>query len=303
MLPLDKSNNVSSRHVISNAAWNVLGRISPIFVALLVTPRLIMLLGLSRWGVLTIALSLVGTFGIFDLGLGRALTRAVADRPKGKTDRDTADLIVTGLIVLTAVGAVGGLVCASFMDLWIKNSLKIPDSLHQEVLFSFWIFCCTAPLVMANAAAWGVLTGYHAFKLANLVNIPIAISYYLGPLLVLQFWNNLIGVMLVLACCRLCMTVVYLRLVYILVPELRDARLRISLLVPLIRIGGWMTISNIAYPILNYLDRFLIASVISAAATSYYTTPADVVTPFQYVNEFSHSICVPQFCCVVERAG
>ena len=34
---------------------------------------------------------------------------------------------------------------------------------------------------------------------------------------------------------------------------------------PLLRVGGWMTVSNIVGPFLVYLDRFLIATIIVAS--------------------------------------
>jgi O-antigen/teichoic acid export membrane protein len=42
--------------------------------------------------------------------------------------------------------------------------------------------------------------------------------------------------------------------------------------------GGWMTISNIVGPMMVYLDRFLIGSIISISAVAYYATPYEVVT-------------------------
>jgi O-antigen/teichoic acid export membrane protein len=47
---------------------------------------------------------------------------------------------------------------------------------------------------------------------------------------------------------------------------------------PLLRVGGWMTVSNIVGPFLVYLDRFLIATIIGAAAVAYYVTPFEIVT-------------------------
>ena len=86
--------------VLFNAGWNMLGRIGPVAVALLVTPSLITRLGLARWGVLTIALSLIGTFGIFDFGLGRALTRAIAERIAEGREKESATLVLTGMLAL-----------------------------------------------------------------------------------------------------------------------------------------------------------------------------------------------------------
>ncbi|MBB2155726.1 flippase [Gluconacetobacter diazotrophicus] len=283
------------RHILSNTGWNIFGRILPIFVAILVTPKLIHLLGLSRWGVFTIALTLIGTFGIFDFGLGRALTRAIADRATDSPRQDTADLVLTGILALGGIGLVAGFVAAASAGLWVTHGLKIPHELEQEVKLSFWVFCATAPFVMVNAAMWGVVTAYQDFKSINLINMPFSIMYYVGPLLILLVWNNLIGVMLVLAVCRLWMTVSYGRLCYRLIPQLRGARARPRLLLPLFRIGGWMTVSNVAYPILSYMDRFMIASVISAAATSFYTTPADVVGRFGLLTNAVTGSAYPAF--------
>ncbi|MBB2191507.1 flippase [Gluconacetobacter azotocaptans] len=272
------------RHVITNAAWNMFGRIAPVLVALPVTPRLIHELGLSRWGIFTIALSLIGTFGIFDLGLGRALTRAIAGRTHDQSDHETADLILTGVLTLTGIGVIGGLISAGAVSFWVRHGLKIPENLQHETIVALLVFCATAPLVMINAALWGVLTAYHEFRATNLINIPISIAYYIGPLLVLEVWDSLVGVMLVLAGCRLWMAIAYIRFCLRLVPQLRAARVRPHLLAPLLRIGGWMTVSNIAYPLLGNIDRFMIASVISAAATGFYTTPSDAVGRFSMVT-------------------
>lgn len=281
-----------SRHILTSTGWNIIGRIVPVFVAILATPRLIHMLGLSRWGIFTIALSLVSTLGIFDLGLGRALTRATADRPEGKTTPETADLIFTGSIMMGFMGILGGVAAAALVGIWVDHGLKIAPELHSEVLWSLWIFCATGPFLMVNASFWGVLTSYNAFRTANLITIPVSIAYYVAPVLVLYVWNSLVGVMLVILACRLWLTFAYGRSLLHLIPELKQARFRSHLLKPLLRIGGWMTVSNLAFPILSYVDRFMIASVVSAAATSFYTTPADVVTRF---NMLSSSVSASSF--------
>ncbi|NVN11122.1 flippase [Nguyenibacter vanlangensis] len=271
-------------HIVSNSGWNILGRVGPIGVALLVTPRLITHLGLARWGVMTIALTLVGTFGIFDFGLGRALTRAVAERVTEGRHQESADLTMTGILTLSVLGIIGGLVAALGVVAWVQHGLKIPDSLRPETTWAMWVLCATAPLVMANAAMWGVISAYQAFRAANLINIPISIGYYVAPLLILLVWNSLVGVMITLALCRVAMTIAYAWLCLRVMPQLRTARPAISLLRPLFRIGGWMTVSNLMFPILSYMDRFMIASVISSAATSYYTTPFDVVARLSLIT-------------------
>ncbi|AXY23701.1 colanic acid exporter [Komagataeibacter saccharivorans] len=279
--------------VLFNAGWNMLGRIGPVAVALLVTPPLIARLGLARWGVLTIALSLIGTFGIFDFGLGRALTRAIAERIAEGREKESATLVLTGMLALGLFGLVGGGIAAFGVHLWVYHGLKIVADLRHQTVVAMWILCATAPLVMINAAMWGVMSAYQAFRTANLINIPISIMYYLGPLLIVQVWNSLVGVMLMLALCRVAMTVGYGWVCLRIMPTLFTARPAFSLLRPLFRIGGWMTLSNLMFPILSYMDRFMIATVLSAAVTGYYTTAFDVVARLSMITMAVTSTAYP----------
>jgi O-antigen/teichoic acid export membrane protein len=46
----------------------------------------------------------------------------------------------------------------------------------------------------------------------------------------------------------------------------------------LLQYGGWVSVSNIINPVITYLDRFLIGSLISIAAVTYYAAPYEIVT-------------------------
>ncbi len=70
----------SGRQLSRNIIWNLLGSGAPLLVAIVAIPILIEGMGLVRFGVLTIAWMVVGYFSLFDLGLGRALTKLVAEK-------------------------------------------------------------------------------------------------------------------------------------------------------------------------------------------------------------------------------
>src|SRR5260370_25107315 len=50
-----------------NTIWNLVGNATPLIVAVLVIPVLIKHLGTVRYGILTIAWGVVGSFGVFDM--------------------------------------------------------------------------------------------------------------------------------------------------------------------------------------------------------------------------------------------
>lgn len=273
----------SIRTVAKSAMWNLVGRAGPLLVAVLTTPYLVRDLGPSRWGVFTIALSLVGIFSIFDFGIGRSLTRTVSELLAEHRTTEAATLARTGIMALTVLGCIGGLTMAALAHLWVTKGLHIPANLEHEVENSLYVLCLAAPLVILNSALWGVIAAYQEFRSANLVNIPIMAMYYIGPLAILFVFNSLVAVLAVLVGCRIVMTIAYWRICIRVMPELKTARVELKQLPPVLRMGGWMTASNITWPILTYVDRFIIASVLSAAATGYYSTPLDLVLRFSII--------------------
>lgn len=262
--------------LVSGMFWNAMGRGLPLLLALALTPLLVQQMGLERWGLFTLALALVGVFGIFDLGIGPALTRGLSERMT-----DGADDAQAGKLVGTAMLALGGFAALGAAALWLvlpwlmHSALNVPPALQDEALVAFRILACAAPLIVLNAALWGVLAAHQKFAAANLATIPVAIMYYVGPVILLMFWQSLIGVMLVLVACRLANTLSYLWLARPVLPPLSIGSPLMVL--PLLRIGGWMTFASVLNQALLYADRFLIGALLTLAAVAYYATPLDLV--------------------------
>ena len=253
------------------AAWNIAGRVGPLLLALAATPFLVDALGLARWGVFALALSLTAMFGMFDLGIGRALTRLVAT---GLGHGEAiADEVKTGLALLAGLGVAGGATAAAAA--WVFAPLL--GVALTEVRGAALVLALAAPLVLVNAGLWGVLAAHQRFAAANLATLPILAVYYLGPLAALAAWNSLVAAVAVLVACRGAMTLVYWRLCRRTMPALAAARPRWAAVRPLLRQGGWLALSGLIAPLAQHLDRFLIAAKLSAEAAALYATPFDLV--------------------------
>src|SRR4051812_41537595 len=63
-----------------NSVLNLLGLVLPLGVAVVAIPPLVRGLGADRFGMLTLAATAIGYFGLFELGLGRAPRRGIARR-------------------------------------------------------------------------------------------------------------------------------------------------------------------------------------------------------------------------------
>jgi len=287
------SRHANSKTVAVSTLWNLAGRAGPMLVALATTPVLIHELGPTRWGIFAIALALVGAFGVLDFGIGRALTRALAEHIGAGTGAEAATLVKSGLILLSCVGLVMGLAAAGLAYWWASYVVDVTPALRHEILVALLVLCMAVPLVVLNAALWGVIAAHQRFRSANLNVIPITVMYYIGPILILQVYDNLEGVMAALLLCRVAMTFAFWRICVHAMPSLRAAGIDLRLLRPLLRIGGWMTVSNILFPVLGYIDRFVVAAVVSPAATGYYATPSDLVTRLSIISNAMMSSAYP----------
>lgn len=263
--------------LVSGVVWNMLGRGVPLVLALALTPVLVSLMGTERWGLFTLALAMVGIFGVFDLGLGFALTRAVSEAIGEGRGADAPALIGATLIALLGLSTIMAGLAWAFMPSLVGRLLLVPPELIDEALAAFRLLALAAPLVVLNAALWGVLAAWQRFRVANLVNMPVSIFYYLGPVIALLVWDSLVAVIAALVLVRLVSGLAYAALAWRDVPGLGLARPRFALLRPLLRQGGWMSLSGALTQVLLYADRFLIGALIGLTAVAFYATPLDLV--------------------------
>ena len=282
--------------LVRNTLLNLIGYTVPMIMAVLSIPLLIKGIGTARFGVLTLAWAVVGYFNLFDLGMGRALTKLVAEKLGAGQAEEIPKLIWTALALMGMLGVIGTLVAAALSPWLVQDTLKIPQALQGETLNAFYLLALSIPVVISSTGLRGVLEAHQRFDLANIVRIPLGIFTFLGPLIVLPFSNNLFPVVAVLVAGRFLAWGVHLMLCLRVVPALRhNIRPQRSMIRPLISFGSWMTVTNIVGPLMTYMDRFLIGALISVTAVAYYATPYEVVTKLWFISGALVGVLYPAF--------
>jgi O-antigen/teichoic acid export membrane protein len=229
--------------------------------------------------VLTLAWALIGYASLFDIGLGRALTQLVAKKLGSGEDHEIPALVWTSLLLMLGLGVVGAVAIIAISPWLVHHALKVPEALQSEVVSSFRLLGLSVPVVILTAGLRGLLEAHQRFKLVNALRIPIGVFTFVGPLLVLPFSQSLVPVVGILVAGRLIGCLAHLLICFQVVPELRQRVVwRGRSAGPLLRFGGWMTVSNVVGPLMVTLDRFLIGALVSLTAVAYYTTPYEIVT-------------------------
>jgi O-antigen/teichoic acid export membrane protein len=286
----------SGRLLAKNAVWNLLGRASPLLVAVWVIPILIRELGTDRFGILTLAWSTIGYLSIFDLGLGRALTQLVATRLGQGKHLELPEVIGLSLLLLAALGLVGCLAGTSLTPILATRFLKVPPALQAETVGSFYLLSLSIPVIILYSALKGVLAAQQRFGAINSVLVPLGISNFLGPLAVLHFTKDIAWVVATLPLSMALACGVHWYQCRALMPSAGQMfPFKPSLVAPLLRFGGWLTVSNILSPIMSTMDRFFIGAFISVSAVAYYSTPHELILKMLIVPTSIVGVLFPAF--------
>ena len=290
------SDLTSGRLLARNTIWNLLGQLLPTLLAVITIPVLIRGIGTARFGVLSIAWVVIGYFSLFDLGIGRALTKLVAEKIGGREEPEIPSLAWMSLYLLLLLGLCGGIVACLVSPWLVHKALKVPTDLQIETLHGFYLLALSIPLLTLTSGFRGLLEAVQRFKILNIIRIPMSAYSFAGPLLVLPFSHSLFVVIGVLVLGRLVGCLAHLLVCFRAIPALRSGfRLDYSLVKPLLRTGGWLTAVNLLGPAILFLDRFVIGALLSVAAITYYTVPLDTLSRLWVIPTAISGVLFPAF--------
>lgn len=288
------------RLLARNTIITIVGQGLIVATAIAAVPLLIDMLGTARFGVLTLAWVLIGYAGLFDLGLGRALTKFIAEKLGAGEQEEIPRLFWTAFWLLSALGALVGVVVAGISP-WLVNSvLNIPDDLRGEALAAFGLLAVSIPFVLGSAALRGTLEAHQRFDLTNATAVPLSIISYFGPVVAGLVSHHLAVVITPVVLSRVLACVIILHLCIRVDPALKTNRRPDRALVsPLLRFGGWLTATSIVAPLYSTLDRFLVGAVASASAVAYYATPYEAVVRMRVISMSFAGVLFPAFAATI----
>ena len=259
-----------------NTLLNLIGHALPLLVAVAALPPTVEGLGPERFGILAIALAILGYFG--EIGFGRATTKFVAEAAGNDRLAQLPGIVWGSVAIQLAFGLAGGLALAVAAPFLAERVLEIPPALQDEARLSLLILAPVVPVVLVAAAMRGVLQAAQRFDLVNAVKIPVSTAQFLLPLIGVLLGWSLPAILALLLAGRAVAAVAFLLLSLRVFPVLRE---RLTLAGTnwreLIGFGSWVTVSGLVSPILVYLDRFMLGALVTMTAVTYYSIPFEAL--------------------------
>jgi len=280
-----------------------MGTVVPMFAALAAVPWLMRYLGQERLGVLSLVWVVVGYFSFLDMGLGRAVTVAVAAARSGgqRVVPDEIHVLGSASVLLMTTGAAMAAVLGMCVAIWGIPFKLSSGELATEVRLALLWTLPSLPLLLLSSAFRGHLEGVGAFRVLNMLRIPTGILLVAGPCLTAYFSPSLVWA---------CLSILLVRVLHLLVlwaltanemghgmAAMPAALLRHSTwpwLRRLLSFGGWVTVSNVVGPVIVYVDRFVIGATLAASSVAVYAVPFDMVSRLPVLVAALCSVLLPE---------
>ena len=270
--------------ILKNVAINFLGLVLPTFVSLVTVPAYIKLLGVERYGVISLVWTLIGYFGILDLGMSMAAQNHISKARASADSSESARVFWSATWLNLATGILGGLTIYFGAFIYTAYFTKVSPELQHEVYMALPWLAIAIPIANVSWVFAGAINGAERFGVYNTNQtlgtflfqlLPLGAAWLIAPKL--QF---------VLAAAVFARLVAALLMGYsalqvldirrILAPQLGVAK-------GLFSFGGWMLIASVTNMIAESLDRVMLGTSLGARFVTYYTVPQNLVTRLNIV--------------------
>ncbi len=279
-----------------NWLLNIAGQALPFVIGLVSVPVILHGLGTDRFGLLALTWTVLGAFGVFDLGFGRALTKFAAEALGSGNLAAIPGLVWTAVLAQVALGTIGGAVLATVASPLVVRFLNVSPSLHQEAIRTFQLVGVSLPVVLVSFMFQGALEAAQRFDVITGIKTVSSSSTFLVPLAGTLLGWDLPGILIALLVVRLLVLGLFLfaciRVLSILSVPVKVTRENLR---PMLSFGGWIAVSGLTGLILTPADRLVIGNSLDLTALTYYTVPQELISRLGVISAGMAMVLFPAF--------
>ena len=300
--PIPDSEASKSLHrgprIAYSALLNLAGAAIPAILLLITVPLYLHLIGEARYGVLAIVWLLLGYFGVFDMGFGRAVANRIAALHDASAEKRQS-VFWTGLAISAITGIIGGVILYLVGDWLFAHVFDINGSLRDEAENAMPWMALALPLAIIISLLAGALEGRQAFLALNGAQVLGTILYQLLPLSVAYAgWITLPYLISAAIVGRFFSALLLFALSYRHTPLSPRPHLAVNEVKSLLHYGGWITVTGLVGPLLTVFDRFVIGARMGMVAVTAYTVPYNLVMYLSILPSSLQTALFPRFAMV-----
>ena len=279
-----------ARHTL----FNLGGAVLPMVIALATVPIYLGYIGAERYGVLAVIWALLGYFGFFDFGFGRAVTQRMA-RLAGADDSERSKLLWTALISTFVLGMFASVLLWLFADYVLLNLIDMSARSRSEVTGAVAWMLLALPILLPTSVLTGSLQARLRFAELNIIQLICSLISQLLPLAVAATGHIELKILVPAALAsRVLMATLLLHQSVQHVPLEGHPAIDRMHLKAMLGYGGWVSVMTFLAPLLVIIDRLIIGTLSGAKAVTSYTVPYDLVSRTMVISASLSSALFPR---------
>ncbi|MFA5275925.1 MAG: flippase [Candidatus Omnitrophota bacterium] len=257
-----------------NSILNVSSQFIPLLVTFFTVPYIVAHLGMERFGIFAIVRVMIDYFTIFDLGLGVATTRFIANSLGNKDNLNISRIYWTLILLVTCLGVIAASLFYLFVPVLSARVFIISSNLLPEIIAVSMIASPLILFLLVKSVLTGTVQAYQRFDLFNMVNVPNLIFSAIVPVFVLMRGGGLKEIIIWLVLVEFVFLLIWYIVSLSIIPYRKfQGLLRPALLKEVVSYGSWLLVQRISNWILCNVHTVILGILVSVSAIGYYSIP------------------------------
>ena len=283
--------NSGSQSIVRNSLFGLSTWLLPLLLTFVATPIIVFSLGNKEYGIYALVLGFVGYS--FNFGVGRSITKYIAQYRADGTPEKATKIISATLTLNVLVGVVGGAIIMLLANWMVSQVFVIEEADRERAVLAFYLAGLIIFMTMMSQVGNSVLQGVHRFdvysKLFNINSIGI-----IAGNVVLAFWGY--GMLWLLGWNLFALSLTSVAGIYYAKKIVPEFKLKLDVSKAAISSSLGFSVWIVGYQILGNIlllfERGWIMRKLGPEALTYYVVP---LTVGFYIHNFITSIMLVLF--------
>ena len=265
-----------ARRTARNSLYSLASFLWPIGLAIVATPYLIHRLGEEQYGLFALAIAAVGFLALLDLGMASAVVKFVSERVARRDDAGVNDALRAALLFYTVAGLLGLLIAALGTPFLVERVLDVPDELRDAARTVFYVAGVSFFFTMLLALVSSVPRAVQRFDITAKVNTAYATASVLAAVALVAAGRGVVAVVVANLMATVLAVIAYALIDRRLLPISFGWSLDRTTARRMTAFTSLTLVSTVSATVLVQLDKFVIGSVLTVAAVTFYVVPANL---------------------------
>jgi O-antigen/teichoic acid export membrane protein len=271
--------------IVKNLVINLVGLALPTFVSLATVPSYFRVLGVERFGVVSLVWVLIDYFAILGIGMSVAAQNRVSKAYSAGNADACQEVFWSAAWLNLAAGIVIGVAVYLGGALYIACCNDAAPGLTREIVAALPWVAVAVPVANASCVFAATISGAERFGAYNTSQtagtilfqlVPLCVAWLIGPTL-----QNVVASAVVV---RLLSAAQLGWLAWRVLGVRCIRRPQFDVVKELSNFGGWVLVSTVTMMVTESLDRVLIGATLGARVVTYYAIPKNLVTRLNIVS-------------------